>query len=59
MGQGGRYDEAIEAFASIDMTANKSLKFNQYLILCVGIIKFKRAIRRYDLHFAVRAVIRI
>ncbi|KAF1934337.1 anaphase-promoting complex protein [Didymella exigua CBS 183.55] len=49
MSQNGRYDEAIEAFQSIDLTAhNKSLKFNQYLILCVGIIKLKRAIRRSD-----------
>lgn len=47
MSQNGRYDEAIEAFQSIDLTAhNKSLKFNQYLVLCVGIIKLKRAIRR-------------
>lgn len=46
MSQGGRYDEAIEVFESIDMTANKSLKFNQYLVLCIGIIKLKRAIRR-------------
>ncbi|KAJ4384025.1 APC5 protein [Didymella sp. IMI 355093] len=47
--QNGRYDEAIEAFQSIDLTAhNKSLKFHQYLILCVGIIKLKRAIRRSD-----------
>lgn len=47
MSQNGRYDEAIEAFQSIDLTAhNKSLKFYQYFILCVGIIKLKRAIRR-------------
>lgn len=51
MSQNGRYDEAIEAFQSIDLTThNKSLKFNQYLILCVGIIKLKRAIRRYMSH---------
>lgn len=47
MSQNGRYDEAVETFQSIDLTAhNKSLKFDQYLILCVGIIKLKRAIRR-------------
>ncbi|KZM23313.1 APC5 protein [Ascochyta rabiei] len=48
MSQSGRYEEAIEAFESIDMTASKSLKFNQYLILCIGITKLKRAIRRSD-----------
>jgi anaphase-promoting complex subunit 5 len=48
MSQSGRYDEAIETFESIDMIANKSLKFSQYLILCIGIIKLKRAIRMYD-----------
>lgn len=47
MSQNGRYDEAIGVLQSIDLTANnKSLKFSQYLILCVGIIKLKRAIRR-------------
>ena len=52
MSQNGRYDEAIEAFGSIDTSGQKSLKFNQYLILCVGIIKLKRAIRRYRIHIS-------
>lgn len=48
LSQSGRYDAAIEAFESINMTSqNKALKVSQYLTLCVGIIKFKRAIRRY------------
>jgi anaphase-promoting complex subunit 5 len=34
-------------FESIDISAHKSLKFHQYLVLCVGIIKLKRAIRQY------------
>jgi anaphase-promoting complex subunit 5 len=46
MTQSGRYDDAVQTFDSIDMTAHKSLKFNQYLVLCIGIIKLKRAIRR-------------
>ncbi|KAF3004149.1 anaphase promoting complex subunit 5 [Curvularia kusanoi] len=49
MSQSGRYDMAITLFDSVDTTAhNKSLKFNQYLVLCIGIIKLKRAIRRSD-----------
>jgi anaphase-promoting complex subunit 5 len=39
MSQSGRYNEAI--------TTLESLKYHQYLVLCIGVIKFKRAIRRY------------
>lgn len=54
MSQSGRYDEAIEAFESIDITAHKSLKFNQYLVFCIGIIKLKRAIRRQESPLTLR-----
>lgn len=50
LSQSGRYDEAIEGLESINIASqSKALKLNQYLVLCVGIIKLKRAIRRYDL----------
>ncbi|KAF2819990.1 hypothetical protein CC86DRAFT_460011 [Ophiobolus disseminans] len=48
MSQSGRYNDAITALESIDPTVHKSLKYHQYLILCIGVIKFKRAIRRSD-----------
>ncbi|KAH6620145.1 anaphase-promoting complex subunit 5-domain-containing protein [Boeremia exigua] len=49
MSQSGRYDDAIEAFELINAASqNKALKSKQYIILCVGIIKLKRAIRRSD-----------
>ncbi|KAF1913582.1 anaphase-promoting complex subunit 5-domain-containing protein [Ampelomyces quisqualis] len=48
MSQSGRYDEAIAALESIDTNVHKSLKYHQYLVLCLGVIKFKRAIRRSD-----------
>lgn len=45
--QNGRYEAAVRLFDSVDITCyNTSLKFDQYLTLCVGIIKLKRAIRR-------------
>lgn len=47
MSQSGRYDEAIAALAAIDPSIHKSLKFHQYIFLCTGLIKFRRAIRRY------------
>lgn len=49
MSQSGRYDEAISILEAIDPSVHKSLKFYQYLVLCTGIIKLKRAIRRYKL----------
>lgn len=49
MSQKGRYDDAIVVLESIDQAVHKSLKYHQYLVLCVGVIKFKRAIRRYIL----------
>jgi anaphase-promoting complex subunit 5 len=45
--QSGRYDEAITMLEAIDPSVYKSLKFYQYLILCIGLIKLRRAIRRY------------
>jgi anaphase-promoting complex subunit 5 len=49
MSQNGRYDDAITLLESIDPAVHKSLKYHQYLVLCIGVIKFKRAIRRYML----------
>jgi len=47
MSQSGRYSDAIATLESIDLSVHKSLKYHQYLVLCIGVIKFKRAIRRY------------
>ncbi|KAH3986954.1 hypothetical protein HBH98_025910 [Parastagonospora nodorum] len=46
MSSEGRYDEAIATLEAIDANTHKSLKYHQYLVLCTGVIKFKRAIRR-------------
>jgi len=48
MSQRGRYDEAISILEAVDPSVHKSLKFHQYLVLCIGLIKLKRAIRRYE-----------
>jgi anaphase-promoting complex subunit 5 len=47
MSSRGRYDEAIATLEAVDANTHKSLKYHQYLVLCTGVIKFKRAIRRY------------
>jgi anaphase-promoting complex subunit 5 len=49
MSQSGRYDDGIALLESIDPAVHKSLKYHQYLVLCIGVIKFKRAVRRYTL----------
>lgn len=46
--QGGHYDEAIATLEAIDMSLRKSLKFHQYILYCIGLIKLRRAIRRSD-----------
>ncbi|RAR15443.1 anaphase-promoting complex protein [Stemphylium lycopersici] len=46
--QSGRYDEAIAMLEAIDPSIRKSLKFHQFLVLCIGLIKLRRAIRRCD-----------
>jgi anaphase-promoting complex subunit 5 len=46
MSQSGCYDEAITTLECINSDVYKSLKYHQYLVLCIGVIKFKRAIRR-------------
>ncbi|CAG5177920.1 uncharacterized protein ALTATR162_LOCUS8444 [Alternaria atra] len=46
--QSGRYDEAIKMLEAIDPSVYKSLKFHQFLVLCIGLIKLRRAIRRSD-----------
>ncbi|OAL57027.1 hypothetical protein IQ07DRAFT_582293 [Pyrenochaeta sp. DS3sAY3a] len=48
MSQSGHYDEAILTLESTDKSINKSLRFQQYLTLCIGLIKLKRAIRWSD-----------
>lgn len=45
--QSGRYDEAISMLEAVDSSVHKSLKFNQFLVLCIGLIKLRKAIRRY------------
>jgi anaphase-promoting complex subunit 5 len=49
MSYSGRYEEAVATLEAIDPGVHKSLKHHQYLILCIGVIKLKRAIRRYAL----------
>jgi anaphase-promoting complex subunit 5 len=44
--QSGRYDEAIRMLEGIEKSVYKSLKFHQYLVLCIGLIKLRRAIKR-------------
>lgn len=46
--QEGRYNEAIATLEAIDPSLRKSLKFHQYILHCIGLIKLKRAIRRSD-----------
>ncbi|OWY42017.1 anaphase-promoting complex protein [Alternaria alternata] len=46
--QSGRYDEAIKMLEAVDPSVYKSLKFHQFLVLCIGLIKLRRAIRRSD-----------
>ncbi|KAF5850688.1 hypothetical protein GGP41_010352 [Bipolaris sorokiniana] len=46
--QSGNYDEAISILESVDTSVHKSLKFNQFLVLCIGLIKLRKAIRRSD-----------
>jgi anaphase-promoting complex subunit 5 len=45
--QRGRYDEAISILEAVDTSVHKSLKFNHFLVFCIGLIKLRRAIRRY------------
>jgi anaphase-promoting complex subunit 5 len=46
MGQRGRYNQAISIFEAIDPAIHKTLKYNQYLVLCIGVLKLRRAIRK-------------
>lgn len=46
--QAGRYADAIRALESTDPSIHKTLKHHQYLTLFIGLIKFRRAIRRSD-----------
>jgi anaphase-promoting complex subunit 5 len=47
LSQGGNYDEAIIMLEAIEPSVYKSLKFHQFLVLCIGLIKLRRAIHRY------------
>lgn len=47
MSQSGRYNDAIASLEALHSTVHKSFKYHQYVVLCIGIIKFRRAIRRY------------
>lgn len=51
--QSGRYDEAISILEAVEPPVHKSLKFNQFLVLCIGLIKLRNAIRRYSSHLFV------
>ena len=44
--QKGRYDEALQLLGSIDASSHRSLKFHQYVFLCTGLVKLKRAMHR-------------
>jgi hypothetical protein len=44
----GRYDEALKRVEAME-PSTRVLKFYQYKYLCTGLIKVKRAIRRYVL----------
>ncbi|KAF2867178.1 anaphase-promoting complex subunit 5-domain-containing protein [Massariosphaeria phaeospora] len=46
--QYGRYDEALDLLQAIHATTHRSLKYHQYLFLCTGLVKLKRAVRRTD-----------
>lgn len=46
--QSGQYEEAIVSLESMEASMHKTLKYYQYLVLCIGIIKFRRAIRKSD-----------
>ena len=48
MSQLGRYDDAISLLETVDPSVHKRLKFHQYLVLCIGLVKLRRAIRRYE-----------
>lgn len=54
--QSGRYDEAISMLEAVDMSVHKSLKFNQFLVLCIGLIKLRKAIRRYLFKTSIHVV---
>ncbi|KAF9735308.1 anaphase-promoting complex protein [Paraphaeosphaeria minitans] len=43
-----RYDEALRLLASTEQFMQRSLKFNQYVYLCTGLVKLRRAIRHKD-----------
>jgi anaphase-promoting complex subunit 5 len=46
--QCGNYDGALDMLAMVDPSAHKTLKINQYIYHCAGLIKLRRATRRND-----------
>jgi anaphase-promoting complex subunit 5 len=44
--QSGRYKEAIGMLDGVEKSVHKSLKFHQFLVLCIGLMKLRSAIRR-------------
>lgn len=46
--QSGQYEEAIISLESMTASVHKTLKYHQYLVLCIGVIKFRKAIRTSD-----------
>ncbi|KAJ4287004.1 APC5 protein [Kalmusia sp. IMI 367209] len=46
--QWGRYEEALNLLASAETVAHRSLKLHQYIFLCTGLVKLKRAINHKD-----------
>lgn len=42
----GRYDDALQIFEAVDPLIQRILRYQQYIFLCIGLVKLKRAIRR-------------
>lgn len=48
MAQSGQIDEAIAILSGLEGPVLASLRVHQYVFLCMGLIKFRRAVRRYS-----------
>ncbi|KAF2279554.1 uncharacterized protein EI97DRAFT_498983 [Westerdykella ornata] len=44
----GRYDDALQLLEASEAFNHRTLKFQQYIYFCTGLIKLKQAIRRAD-----------
>ena len=47
LAQSGRYEEAVGLLEGIEAGVHRNLKFHQFVVVCVGLVKLRRAIRRY------------